>query len=851
LNNFFAQSIHQRTRTIPFVYSHKNSSANAFTPDILPKKDPPMQSIEQLLREYSSSQEHGLSSTQVLARQKQYGPNLTVYPKRPWYTLLLRQLLSPFTYLLGAAALISLLVHDAQTAAIIVLIITINTGLSFFQEYRAEQALHILNAYLSLQILVLRDGKKQKIPSTELVPGDIVYLAPQMLIPADLRLLITDGLFIDESVLSGESAPVAKTTDSASEQDTECYLGTLVITGTAQALVTSIGSKTRFGTINTLTTQKKQESHFATTMNSLGKLFFIITIVTALIVILINFLINGTHNFEMTLLFAIALALSMTPEALPLVITIALSHGAAQLAKKQVLVKRLSAIEDLGDITILCTDKTGTLTQNKLVLADYYITSKEYDLLELTSIGAETPSAFEQAAQNHRGTQQNNFTLVQALPFDSKTRTQSFIITDSKTNKKITIIKGALECLIDVHDQKNKELVEWEHRKGLLGQRVIGCTVSQSTRDESRGTLLGLLAFEDPLKETSKDALIKARQLGIDIKIISGDSKVVSGAVAHQIGLIPTPDIVITGEELAPLSAQELEATIRKYAVFARITPEQKYMIVETLKKDNVIGFLGDGINDAPALKAAHVGIVVQEATDLAKSTADIILLKKDLGVIINGIALGRATFANTIKYVKITLAGNTGNVLTLSIVSFISSYLPLLPLQILLVNLLTDFPMIALSTDTVDAHDLRRPCSYNNTDILRTTFIFAIVCSLTDAIFFFIFYQLPAAYVQTYWFIDNIVTDMLFTLSLRTKKIFFKKPYPSKLLLILLTATGIIGVLLPFTFIGKQLFSFVQPPTTAIVALLALSCVYFAITEAVKLVSAHFFNNHTMHKKK
>lgn len=793
-----------------------------------------MQSTEQL--------EKGLSTAQVQQLQKKYGHNLTLYPKKHWYQLLLRQIASPFIYLLCIAAIIAYSVNDTQTACIIMIIICINTTLSFFQEYRAERALRVLNTYISLKVEVLRDGKQQTIPSTELVPGDIIYLKPQSLVPADVRLIKAEGLLVDESALSGESAPVAKDIQGKNEQK-ECYLGTIITAGTAQAIIIATGIKTRFGAINTLILQKKQESHFAVTMKSLSRLFFMLTIISACLVIVAHLIIHGTQNFETTLLFAIALALSMTPEALPVVITVALSQSAALLAKRHVLVKRLSAIEDLGDITVLCTDKTGTLTQNKLVYTDHYQYNNAYDLLEIASLGdPENPSIFEQAIQNKRDKQKSQYTVLRTFPFEAQTRTQSLIIQDTKTNTQYMLTKGALESLAPANTKDMTKLISWETEKGALGQRVIAYAI--------KGEIIGLISFEDPLKDTTKEALATAKNLGIRVKIISGDSKVVSGAIAHQIGLIESPDHVITGAELAQLSTEEQEKALRTYDVFARITPEQKYTIVETYKKTDVVGYLGDGINDAPALKNAHVGIVVQEATDLAKSIADIILLKKDLGVIINGIALGRATFANTIKYVKITLAGNTGNVLTLSTVSFILPYLPLLPLQVLLVNLLCDIPMIAISTDTVDPHDLRRPCSYTNTDILRTTLLFAVISSLTDSIFFLIFHTLPAASVQTYWFIDNMVTEMLFILSLRTKKLFFKKPHPSKLIAILLLCTAFIGIALPFTRLGQHFFAFVKPHTHDVVIILLLACAYFIFTESIKLLYYRLVKRANNHSK-
>ncbi len=818
--------------------------------------------IQELEQYFSTSVKNGLTDAQVITLRKKYGLHEYKKPLVSGLTIFLRQFRSPFIYLLFGAFCLSLILADFMNAAVIIGIILVNTILGFVQEFRAEKAARFLESYMVVTARVRRNGVEKHIMSKDLVPGDIVVLEPGDALPADLRFVVVDNVTVDESVLTGESIPVNKMVECVKKDSCIGYLGTVVIAGTATGIIVATGLQTSFGKISELTLQTAQDSKFRQDIIKLSSFLIKLALVIMATVFTFNLIIKGSQaDIVQLLMFSLALAISITPEALPVVTTFALSHGSMVLARHKVIVKRLAAIEDLGSINVLCADKTGTITENKLTVKDAY-RYHDQDPIFVGSFGTSATSAgFDAAIRD--AVQKNNqqlptYTIVKELPFDPVRRARTLLVEHNNTN--VLVIKGALEEVVSrcsIAPAELTEIQKWARDNGLLGRRIIAVAqkpLSQRVDDlvaqEKEMQFVGLIAFEDPLKKSTISSLKKAQKLGIEIKILTGDSKEVAGAVAKQVGLIKSVDDVLVGTDLEKLHDGEKIAAIYKYKVFARITPQQKYDIIEILKLKSAVGFLGEGINDAPALKAAHVGIAVQEATDIAKGAADIILLKTSLSVIIDGIEIGRTVFANTVKYIKIVLALVLGNFYSVALISFFVNYLPLLPIQILLINLLSDFPMIAIGTDRVDAIELKRPSEYKIKDIAYAATLFGLISSFFDFIFFGIFHTRALATLQTNWFIENMFTQLAIVYSLRTVMPFYRAPLPSLPLIILSCTTLFVSVLLPYTEWGRRIFSFVRPQVHDIVIIIFLTLAYFIISEIVKVLYYRMGGSYSHEKK-
>ncbi len=832
-----------------------------------------VEEVEKLLK---SSLTQGLSSDQAAQREQEYqaariGPSYV----SSW-SLLYRQFRSPFIYLLVASSLISFFLGDYTNSVMILVILLLNALLSFFQEYRAEQALRILRGYIGTQNKVLRDGMLIFIKSTDIVPGDIVVLEAGDAIPADIRFIKAYNLMIDESSLTGESAPVAKTTQvlistPKTPQDTSNsgFLGTTVTSGKGTGIVIAIGNQTSFGEISQLTTQTIRESGFHKNILRFSQFMLALVVITLLGVFIFNLVLKGPENIVNLLLFSVALAVSITPEALPVITTFSLTRGALLLARQQVIVKRLSAIEDMGSIDLLCTDKTGTLTENILKVADTYSYQQENPLFYAvlgTSVHAKQTSldpfntALWQALDQHdqqTAQQAAQAVLINILPFSSEILHTTVLVNYEQ--RYILVARGVYEkimpMLSEISQQDQRSIDTWisnQERNGkralVIAYKYVANPIIDLAHEEHDLKLAGMVSFEDPIKKTVSSALAKARTLGITIKILTGDSKDVATAIARQIGLITAEDQVITGEQFSKLSFDRKQKQIENVVIFARVSPQQKYEIVSMLKKNHVIGFLGDGINDAPALKAAQVGIAVHTAVALAQDAADIILLKKSLHVIVNGIETGRIVFANTVKYIKTTLSTNIGNFYSIALSSFFIPFLPLLPLQILLINLIADFPMIAISTDTTDRVDIVRPGSYNFQELLFTILLFAPVSSLYDFVFFGFFYHKDPAVLQTNWFIESCLTGIIVIFSLRTRYVCFKSQRPSVQLISLAILASALALVLPYTALGQRLFSFITPSAYDVALVIVIVLAYFITNEIIKLFY-YYYRNSTQQK--
>lgn len=823
---------------------------------------------EVITRVKTSSQ--GLDAPEAALRLASQGPNeITSHEAGPWQ-LFLRQIRSPFIYLLVGAAAISFAMGDVIEGSLIILFVCINTLLGFSQEYHSANALKLLKQFVVKSARVMRGGSEIIIPSRELVVGDIVLLEAGDVVPADARLIEAQALLADETMLTGESIQVSKladplkiSTDQAYEATNMVFSGTTIVSGRGSAVVIATGTGTAIGTISHLTVETVHESSFEKGIGRFSS--FILRLVTVTIVIMFaaHLILRGENTNPLELiLFSIALAVSVIPEALPVVTTISLSKGALKLAKNKVVVKRLSAIEDLGSIEVLCTDKTGTITENRMRVADTHGRDStevlRYATLASSCLGdtkRQANNAFDIALwQTQKELEQRDLskrTRLAEIPFDPMRKRNSALIADG--THAILIIRGAPEAILPAcfseSDVQAKEAMAWAAKQGSAGRRVLtvatktmGAARTYDPHQEEQGfTLAGLIAFEDPIKASTPRALREAQELGVAVKILTGDSPEVAGAVAKKIGLIQADEEVLTGAVFMAMDEEAQLTAARTHHVFARVSPEEKHAIIGCLEKQYEVGFLGEGINDAPGLKIANVGIVVQGASDIAREAADVVLLQQSLEVIIGGIREGREVFANTLKYIKATLASNFGNFYAVALSSFLIPTLPMLPIQILLLNLLSDFPMIAVATDTVDAKELLSPRSYQVHDIIKFATLLGIVSTVFDFAFFGLFFRGDPAVLQTNWFIGSILTELVFVYSIRTNLLFWRARRPSSWLTLLTIAAAIVTISLPYTHLGQYAFHFHPPSTRHLLIILSLVVTYFASTEIAKIAYGRF----------
>jgi len=807
-------------------------------------------SIENIFDELSTSNQ-GLTTTDAQERIKKYGENVIAGTTVAWWQIMLRQFKSPFIYLLFAAAGLAVFLGEGTDAIFILLFIVINAALGFYQEYRSEQTAQLLKKFVESSVLVIRDGEEKTVQSKHVVPGDIICIAPGEIAAADIRLIETQALVVDESALTGESESVHKGTTLESNM---LWGSTTITSGSGRGVVVATGSNKVLGTIAKLTIEANRVSSFEKGISGFSKFILRIVIVTLVLMVLSNILIKkGAVDLPELVLFAVALAVSVIPEALPVVTTFSLSQGARRLTQKKVVVKRLSAIEDLGSISVLCTDKTGTITQNNMQLTSA-LAYKGADVHLWAALGSDMVkqtnqplNSFDHALQSRLSPsildEVSHTEYLDETPFDPIHRTSALAVSFKK--KKYLIMKGAPENVLIkcTQLQKKSEIEAWIVKQGESGHRVIAVSYRELTSNlkienaEHEMTLAGLLSFKDPLKETTIEAVQKARAMGVQIKILTGDRPEVAGAVGVAIGLADSITDVLTGDQFEAMSEPERIHAVEKYHIFARTTPIQKYEIVTTLQKNNEVGFLGEGINDAPALKIANVGIVVQSASDISKEAADIILLNKSLLTIIEGIEEGRKVFSNTVKYIKATLTSNFGNFYAVAISSLFIPFLPMLPVQILLVNLLSDFPMIAIATDNVDPEELMSPKSYQVREVAIDATFLGIVSTVFDFMTFAIFFRLGESILQTNWFMVSILTELFLIFSIRTKKVFFKSVKVSRAIIILTIIAIPTTIILPMTQLGHDTFKFITPRPSDIATIIALVSCYFIATETAKLL--------------
>jgi Mg2+-importing ATPase len=808
--------------------------------------------IEEVFRELKTS-EGGLSEGEAANRLKFYGFNEIKAKEVGLINIFWRQFKSPFFYLLFIASLIAFLIGEKIDGGLILVFVVINVFLGFFQEAKAQKAVLFLKRYLPSKVLVKREGKEKLIEKRELVPGDIVLLKSGNIVPADLRVIKTKNLLADESILTGESVSVSKISQVMEKETKEIFeaknilfSGSSVISGEAEGVVIATGKETVFGEITKLVSKIEKESVYERDLMRFARLILRIVVLTIVFIFLANLAIKGSENLLEFLIFCVALIVSILPEALPIVVTFAFSQGALKLAKEKVLVKRLSAVEDLGDIEILCTDKTGTLTENKLSLEKISALDKEkclkYGLFSSTKSPLDL-ALLQFANQNIRQSLKK-IKAISEIPFDSF-RMRNSVLIENEDKKRVLIVKGAPEIILKLcsNFEGKVEIQKEIEKEGREGKRTLAVAFKEfekaefSENDEKDLTFLGYFSFKDPLKKTAKSAIQLAKKLGVQVKILTGDSSEVAGQIGKEIGLIDDPQKVILGERLECLPEDDFKKACQEFSIFARVSPTTKYKIVKTLEENYEVGFLGEGVNDAPALKAAHLAVAVTGAAEVAREASDVILLKRDLKVIIEGIRQGRNIFANINKYIKCTLSSNFGNFYSIALISLLIPFLPMLPTQILLVNLLSDFPLIAVATDKVDVEELRKPKLYQLNKFILLILLLALTSTVFDFIFFGIFHKADPSLLRTLWFIESILTEIVLIFSIRTFHFFARAKLPSIPLMIIAFFTFLITIFLPFTNFGKEMFHFVSPSISSLLIVLSLIVSYFIVSELVKLI--------------
>ena len=773
----------------------------------------------------------GLSTREAKIRLAQHGSNEIEKPdKKTPFKIFISQFQNPLIYVLIGATAIAAFLGDVTEALIILAIVLVNAILGFIQEYRSEKALEELRKYVSMTARVMRDGQVMEVAVRELVPGDIILVAIGDIVPADVRILETHGLEANESVLTGESNPVQKDAKplvidapAPHEMSNTLFMGTVITAGSGKAVVVRTGRETYLGESAKGLTEREQPTDFEKSIRDFGSLLVKVILVMTFFVFIANSILG--HGLLESFLFALAIAVGITPELLPVIITIGLSHGAMNLVQKHVAVKRLEAIEDLGNIEVLCADKTGTLTENVVTLIRYLDAEGNederillYSLLCNSAVvqhgrvrgGTIDSAIWSHALSKFDVTKLKPFRKVDEIAFDYERKRMSVIVerneSRGKNAERIMITKGAPEgmmtacskVLLDGKEVPIKShvsrLERMAERFGLEGYRVVtvaykkaGQKTDYCVKDEEGLVFMGFLILMDPPKKDAMPALDRFRKLGVEVYVLTGDGPLVTAEVCRQIGLENKSGSVLLGAEIAKLDEAALRETVKTHNIYARLTPSDKLAIVKALRANgHIVGFIGDGVNDASSLKASDVGISVNNGADIAKDAADVVLLRKSLNVVANGIHEGRATFGNIIKYINNTISANFGNMFTLTMASVFLPFIPLLPSQILLNNLLSDVPMVTVSTDNVDREDLRKPKRWNIDRISRFMVFFGIISSIFDLLtmgFILFILNADAALFRTIWFLESVLSEICVVYAIRTTKPFYRS-MPSLLLI-------------------------------------------------------------------
>lgn len=833
-------------------------------------------SSEEVVKYFNTSQ-NGLSSEQAAERLEYYGPNeLARQHKHSAIKEFLLHFKSPLVIILLIAGIVSGFLGEIANTIIILVIIFVSVILGYYQENKAEKAAQLLKQKVTSTATVIRDSIKQEIKFPEIVPGDIIYLSAGDIAPADARVISAKDLFINQSALTGESFPVEKISgaikgkqNSTSEWNNYCFMGTSVVSGSATAVVVKTGGATEYGKIAKKLMEKTPETEFERGIKGFG---FLIMQVTFLLVIFVFMTISLRNPTEMgvieALLFAVALAVGLTPELLPMIITINLSRGAMAMSKKGVIVKRLSAIENFGSVNVLCTDKTGTLTENRIKLVlNVNLEGEEDKKVFLNSFlnsnfqtGLKSP--LDEAILKHKEIDVSKYNKIDEVPFDFIRRRVSVVVEE--LGQRFFVAKGApeeimkvcsyyeqREVIADLNEEVQKNILQKYDEYSARGLRVLGVAYKRlkeekktySINDEVDMIFLGFVAFLDPPKETAKQSLQLLTRAGIELKILTGDNELVTRKVCEDLGLEIKG--IAVGNDLANKTDEALMAIVEEANVFCRVNPIQKDRIISLLKTNgHVVGYMGDGINDAPSLKNCDVGISVDNAVDVARESADIILSKNDLTVLAEGVFEGRKTFGNTMKYIMIGVSSNFGNMFSVAGAAIFLTFLPMLPVQILLNNLLYDISQSTITTDKVDEEYIERPKRWDMTFIKRFMISLGPVSSIFDFLTFFIMlyiFNAGPALFRTAWFVESIITAVIVVFVIRTRRRPFWKSKPSRYLIFSSIAIIVFALIVPNTPLG-QIFGFVPLPPLFFGILILIIGAYVILAEVIK---GYFYKRH------
>ncbi len=830
---------------------------------------------EDLLRELRTSNS-GLSQVEAEERARSTGPNEVAQERRlGWPLRLLRIIRNPLVILLTALAAVSFATGDARAGIVMGAMVILSAGLRFFQEAQADAAAEKLKAMIHVTTTVMRDGEVKEMPVRNLVPGDIIHLSAGDMIPGDVRVLSSKDLFVSQGTLTGESLPVEKfhnpdteNVDSPTDLKNICFMGTSVQSGTAVAVVVTTGPNTYFGSMAVSIAEEPAPTSFDLGLNR----FTWLMIQFMAVMVPLVFLINGftKHDWKGAFFFAMAVAVGLTPEMLPMIVSVCLSKGALAMSRKKVIVKRLNAIQNFGGMDLLCTDKTGTLTEDRVVLMRHCdVAGRESEEVLLdgylishfqTGLKNLLDRAILDSPDFHAQAVLEKCKKLDEIPFDFTRRMMSVLVEDPE-GKAILLTKGAPEEIF--HQCSHFELAgelspmdpnliaglkeEYENlsndgfrvlavaKKELAGKQIC------SKDDERDLVLKGYVAFLDPPKDTAGRSIEALRRHGVQVKVLTGDNHLISRKVCKEVGL--TPDPMLLGADLEKMSDAELAEAAEKTTLFARLSPAHKDRVIRLLRqKGHVVGFMGDGINDAPALRAADIGISVDTATDIAKESADLILLEKDLMVLAGGVTEGRKVFANILKYIRMGASSNFGNMFSVLGASAFLPFIPMTPIQVLTNNLLYDFSQVPIPTDAVDDEQINRPRPWNINEIRRFILCIGPISSIFDYTTFCVMLWVfncwapsRAPIFQTGWFVESLMTQTLIIHIIRTNKIPFVQSRASLPLIVTTLFIMAFGLWLPYSPLAPALGLRHLPLMYWAILLLTLLS-YVSLTQLIKI---------------
>ncbi|MDT2702739.1 magnesium-translocating P-type ATPase [Enterococcus dongliensis] len=822
----------------------------------------------------------GLSEEDAQSRLEEYGPNeVTAQKPTPALLLLLQAFNDPFVYVLALLAVVSLVTNDLEAAAVMTIMILASVLITFIQEYRSQKASIELKEMIENTAAITRNGETKEIPMDEVVPGDILTLATGDMIPADAVLIWTKDLFVNQSSLTGESMPVEKFLANEKEVADDLtaldltnlvFMGTDVLSGQGKAIILKTGQQTFFGDIAKNATTKRGKTTFDLGLAKVSKLLLQMVMVLFPLVFLINGLTKG--DWSSAFFFAIAVAVGLTPEMLPMIVSSNLAKGALTLSKHKVIVKELASIQNLGSMDVLCTDKTGTITEDRVVLVQHLdpLGNENDQVLDLAFMNSTYQTGWKNlmdiAVINYFEAQERHLLYqtvqkIDEIPFDFSRRRLTVVMKADEHQLMIT--KGAVEEMaavckyveingetLELTSEIRQQLQLVNEKMNRQGMRVITVAVRRdahdeaiySTDDEKDMVLIGFMGFLDPAKASAKPAIQSLHQHGVVVKVLTGDNAIVAQKVCQDVG-IPAKNYLL-GNQIEEMSDEELYQAAETINLFAKLNPMQKSRIIESLQsKGHTVGFMGDGINDAPALRKADVGISVDTAADITKDASSIILLEKILAVLESGVIEGRRVFSNMMKYIKITISSNFGNVFSILVASAFLPFLPMLSIQLLLQNLIYDIAQLTIPWDNVDEEELRVPTKWETKGLLKFILCIGPISSIFDIITFLVMWFTFGANTlasqnlfQTGWFMIGLTTQALVVLMVRTKKVPFIQSRPAPQVfasLLLAVAAGILVILTP---IADQ-FDFVHLPNSYWLWYVAIVIGYMIATQLGKMI--------------